>query len=72
MRRDRVVRGLIRLRFLITMDDGTAWDGVLVEADEKTLEIREAEHLTADGRRTKADGFIYLPRDSVAYMQRVP
>lgn len=73
MRPDRVMRGLLRDRFIITMTDGQAWDGLLMEVDDRSVVIREAVALTTEGAtvtRTPADGEVILPRGRVAYMQR--
>lgn len=66
---DRVVQSLVRTSFVVTLDDDTTWRGVLVDADETTLALREAEHLTSEGA-IPADGVIYLPRARVLFLQR--
>lgn len=71
MRPDRIVRRHVRTKFLITMKDGSTWRGVLMEADELTLSLFDAEALGADGTPTPADNQVLLPRGDVAYMQIV-
>lgn len=69
-RRDRIVRGLLRTRFLITTKGGATWDAVLMEADESSLMLFDAAMVHPDGSRTPADGQVFVPRSDVAYMQR--
>lgn len=71
MRADKVVRQHIRSRFLITMTDDKTWDGVLYDADQNTLVVRDASHVNSDGSRLTVDGELFLPRLDVAYMQRL-
>lgn len=73
MRPDRIMRGLIRERFIVTMVDGQAFDGVLMEADGHSVVLRNATALVnegADVKRVPADGEVVLPRSRVAYLQR--
>ena len=73
MRPDRIMRGLIRHRFVITMVDEQAWDGVVMEADDRTIVLRDVSALIRkDDRveRVPADGEVLVPRNRVAYMQR--
>lgn len=77
MRRpDRIVQALLRHRFIVTTIDDQAWDGVLMEADERSLVLRDALAIVRkpDGavERTPADGEVLLPRNRVAYIQRTP
>lgn len=74
-RRDRVIRLYCRERFVVTLLDGTTFDGLLDDHDESTLEFIDAHSVgqdPANGRisRTPVDGRLYLPRARVAYMQR--
>lgn len=73
MRRDRILRALVRRRFLITMVDGQTWDGVVMETDDYSVVLRDAHALTEKGpkvEKVRADGEVVLPRARVAYMQR--
>ena len=73
MRADRIMRALVRHRFVITMVDEQAWDGVVMEADDRSIVIRDVTALVRDGdtvKRVPADGEVVLPRARVAYMQR--
>lgn len=69
-RADRIVHRYLRTRFLVTTKANQTWDGVLMEADSHSLLMAHAELVTADGKRTPADGQVFLPRADVAYMQR--
>lgn len=60
---------MVRTEFVVTMKSGQTWQGVLTEVDVNTLALRSAVQVEADGSRVAADGFIYLPRSDVAYMQ---
>lgn len=68
---DRIIRRHVRSRFLITMTGGATWDGVLYEADDLTLVLRDASHINADGSKVAVDSELFLPRIDVAYMQRL-
>lgn len=70
MRRDRVLRSLLRSRFLVTMKSGQTWSGVLVDVDARSLMLEQVEAIGPDGSSTPADGQVYLPRVDVAYVQR--
>lgn len=74
VRRDRVIRMYARERFVVTLLDGTTFDGLLEECDELTLELVDAHSVGQDqgGRvsRTPVDGRLYLPRARISYMQR--
>lgn len=70
MRPDRILKSYIRQSFLITTFSGQTWSAVVMDADERTLSLLDAELVSTDGSRTKADGQVFLPRADVAYMQR--
>ena len=68
-RRDRLIRQVLRERFVVTLHSGESFDGLLLDADEKTIRLGNAGAL--DGRnRAVVDGELFLPRAQVAYMQR--
>lgn len=54
------------------MDDDKTWAGVVMEADDRTVVLREVEAVQKDGTRVRADGEVLLPRDQISYMQSVP
>lgn len=67
--RDQLIRRALRDRFVVTMHNKDAFEGLLLDADANTIHITDAYALT--GRdRLAVDGDLYLPRAQVAYMQR--
>lgn len=67
---DRIMRGLVRSKFLLTTKADQTWEGVLLEVDDNCLVLAEAALVEHDGSKTPADGQVLLPRRDVAYMQR--
>lgn len=68
-RTDRLVRGVLRERFVLTLRGGEAFDGLLVDADPKTFRLVSA--WAVDGKnRVTVDGELFIPRDQVLYMQK--
>lgn len=68
--RDRLLAGRLRDRFVVTVESGETFVGLLGQVDERTVILHEAAALAANGDRTAVDGELYLPRGRVAYMQR--
>lgn len=66
--RDRLVTAHVRQRFLVTLVDGTAFTGILWDNDSTSVQIKDAEAVTSEGR-TKADSDVFIPRARIAYMQ---
>lgn len=71
-RRDRLVRQMLRQRFLVTLGSGETFDGLLMDADETVIVLADAWSLSTDGSRIKVDTSLYLPRWGVIYMQVSP
>lgn len=69
MARDRLLKALLRERFVVTMVSGEAFDGLLDHYDESHIELVDASAHLKDGP-VRVDGRLYLPRAQVAYMQR--
>ena len=70
-RRDRLIRQMLRERFVFTLQNGESFDGLLDDHDETTFELVDAHAIDArNGNRADIDGRIYLPRREVRYMQR--
>lgn len=66
---DRLVRSVLRERFVLTLRSGETFDGLLVDADEKTFRLVNA--WAVDGKnRVSVDGELFVPRAEVAYLQR--
>lgn len=76
MSRDRLLKKFLRERFQITLVSGESFDGLLDEWDAGHLTFVDAGVITpVDEMRTKRDavaGQLFLRRDHVAYMQRLP
>jgi len=54
---------------VVTLRNGAAFDGLLVDADDKTVRLVDATGI--DGRnRVKVDGEMFIPRAEIVYMQR--
>lgn len=68
-RRDRLVKQSLRERFVVTMKSQAAFEGLLLDADDKTVHLTDAYALDGSSR-VVVDGDLYLPRDGVAYMQK--
>lgn len=70
MRSDRVLRGVIRERFLVTLQSGEAFEGVLADADAKSVVLNDP-FLVREKDRTSVDSDLFIPRAEIRYMQRV-
>lgn len=70
--RNRILRGRLRERFLVTTKDGTAFSGILYASDDRALVLREAEAIGAGEKKTNLplDGEIIILVPDVAYLQR--
>lgn len=68
-RPDRLVRQLLRDRLVLTMRGGETFEGVVLDADDKTVKVADA-YVLGENSRTVVDGELYLPRAELAYMQR--
>lgn len=66
---DRLVRAHLRARFVVTMQSGDTFEGLVDDADEVTVVLVDAWAVSAQGR-VQVDGRLFLPRPEVAYMQR--
>ncbi|MBC7594521.1 MAG: hypothetical protein H7288_11385 [Kineosporiaceae bacterium] len=69
MGKDRLLKQLLRERFVITLRTGESFDGLLVDADEKTVRLVDAVALTEAGRRV-VDGELFVPRAEIVYLQK--
>lgn len=74
-RKDRLLRDAERGKFLITITaDGAAeesFEGVLVEWDDEHVVLAAAYSVAETGDRLKLDGYMWLPRPRIKYMQAV-
>lgn len=69
MGRDRLLRALLRERFVVTLGTGETFDGLLDRFDDKHVEL-VAAHAVSGSQRHPVDGRLYLPRERISYMQR--
>lgn len=68
-RSDKLIRQHLRERFVVTLRGGESFDGLLVDADEKTYRMVDA--FAVDGKnRVSVDGELFLPRGEVLYLQK--
>ena len=69
MGKDRLLKNLLRERFVVTLRGGAAFDGLLVDADEKT--VRLVDSFALDGKsRVSVDGELFIPRSEIVYLQK--
>lgn len=66
--RDRLVKSHVRTRFLVTLKTGEAFEGLLYEADDRTIVLADAFAVDQHSRQS-VDGHLFLARENVAYMQ---
>lgn len=71
MGRDRLIKLVERVRFLVTTTDEEAFDGVLVDWDEGHFIFADVSSVAANGDRLHIDNDLWLPRPRIKYMQRV-
>jgi hypothetical protein len=69
--RDRLLRRRVKDVVIANMKSGTAFKGVLVEADGRSLILRNAEALRpGDERLIPVDGEVLVSRADVEFLQR--
>lgn len=68
-RRDGLIRQCLRERFVLTLKTKETFEGLLLDADEKTVILADAYALDGSSRLS-VDGRLYIPRAEVSYMQR--
>ncbi len=59
----------LRERFVVTLVTGETFNGLLMEADERTVILRDAQVLASDGKVAPVDGELLLRREAIAYLQ---
>lgn len=68
---DRIVRRTVRSRYLVTTESDETFDGIVLDADARTIVLADAAQVGADGSRTKLTGQVLIPRQTVKYLQTV-
>lgn len=69
MRKDRILKKLILERFIVTLRTGETFDGLLADADTKTIRLVSSYALSGKDR-VSVDGELFIPRDEITYLQR--
>jgi hypothetical protein len=69
VRGDRLIRQVIRRRFLVTTDTEEGFEGVLLEADEGHYVFDDVTSVAVNGDRLHLDSKLWIPRPRVKYMQ---
>jgi hypothetical protein len=67
--RDRLLKQVLRERFVITLKTGETFDGLLDDWDDRTIVFVDS-YAVSEKARIPANGKMYFPRDQVAYLQR--
>jgi small nuclear ribonucleoprotein (snRNP)-like protein len=68
-RADRLVKASLRERFVLTLKTGETFEGLLVDADQKTVRLVDAFALEGNNR-IGVDGDLFVPRIEISYLQR--
>ncbi len=68
--RDRLLRGQVKERFVVTFKNGGMVSGLLIDVDESVLHFADVKLVQTSGQ-IPADGQLYVERTNVAYMQRI-
>lgn len=68
-RPDRLIRSMLRTRYIVTLSTEETFEGVLVDADDRHLVLADAVTLAPNGDRLGVDGHLWIPRPAVKYMQ---
>ncbi|MCD2193503.1 hypothetical protein LQ327_08920 [Actinomycetospora endophytica] len=72
LRRERVMRSMVRRRYIAFRRDGGApFDGLLVEWDERTLVFADVHTRGSGMPQDAAPGLLYLDRERIDYLQYV-
>ena len=69
MRKDRLLRKMILERFIVTLRSGESFDGLLADADTKTIRLVSSFALSGKDR-VSVDGELFIPRNEITYLQR--
>lgn len=71
-RPDRVVKSQVKGQALVTMVNQESFQGILDAADHRTIALIDATQITdATMKPIPVDGRLLLPRDRVAYIQKL-
>ena len=73
MRSDRVLKNLLKEKFLVSLNDGTSIEGLLIEMDDKTLQFANCQQVVIKDSvtsRHEVDGQVFIPRSTILYLQK--
>ncbi len=65
---DSLVREHLLDRYIVTIDHGETFSGLLAKVDARTLVLRDVKVTSSDD--APVDGELVLRRDSIVYMQK--
>jgi len=68
--RRRLIDDLERVRVVVTLDNGEAFEGILLDADDGHTVLVDAAQLSPEDVRVPVDGQLWLPTENIAYLQR--
>ncbi|KQT75394.1 hypothetical protein [Microbacterium sp. Leaf436] len=68
-RPDRLIRSMIRKRYIATLDTEETFEGVLIDVDDRHIILADVVSLASNGDRLDVDGHLWLPRLGVKYLQ---
>lgn len=60
---------MILERFIVTLRSGESFDGLLADADTKTIRLVSSFALSGKDR-VSVDGELFIPRSEITYLQR--
>lgn len=70
MRRDRLLKERLMDRFVVTLDSGQTFEGLLAAVDENTVRLVDAGVVGLGTQRTPVDGELYLERSRISFLQK--
>lgn len=68
--KDKLLKDRLKTRFVVTLTDGQAFSGLLVEVDERSLALRDVKTYDRDAALQPVDGELIIPRDHISYIQK--
>ncbi|HEX5347841.1 MAG TPA: hypothetical protein VFW64_12205 [Pseudonocardiaceae bacterium] len=71
MTRDRLLKPLVRERFVVTLRSGETFTGLLDQWDANHVVLVAAATVSEAAHPMRVDGQLFLPRGQIAYMQRL-
>lgn len=66
----RLSRRILRHRYLVTLDNGEAFSGILLAKSRDHYELGKVKQLNPDGEFMPVDGTLLLERPRVLYAQK--